>query len=461
MRLFEMKSEREAALREIDAIRAQGDGKVPPHMQGNYSDLMIKVGSLDRSINEVSAQNTFTVDGRPGQHALSARAEVLAGRSLPGERVWGDSGVEGDPREMATGRSPMVRTSEYRSAFHTWLKSKGSITSEALGHGADGLGGFLLPGSERFVRNSNYPSMSAALDEGTSSAGGYIVPSIVVQQVVPLGMPDLGIFNESMVMPTENDLKLPIQASFGQAAAKSESGASTNAFTEIDPTIGQITLSAYMAGGLRLLSWELVQDAPVFASFATEDLVKAQLIFEGNLYVNGTGTGQAQGLLGNVGTGTASAYELIGTAATDAQTLLNAVFDIVGTLKAAYQPNAVFVMARATAMALRRAQMQTNLLIPVIATDAAGVDRLLGHRIAYDSNMPLLPAATSAGVTPILFGSFKDGYLIGVRGGSGINVKVLDQPWAIDGQLGLIAYRRVDGRVRRSEAIQGILVSHS
>ena len=39
---------------------------------------------------------------------------------------------------------------------------------------------------------------------------------------------------------------------------------------------------------------------------------------------------------------------------------------------------------------------------------------------------------------------------------AGINVKILDQPKAVEGILQFLAYRRTDGRVRRSEAIQAI-----
>ena len=38
----------------------------------------------------------------------------------------------------------------------------------------------------------------------------------------------------------------------------------------------------------------------------------------------------------------------------------------------------------------------------------------------------------------MLFGDFKRGYVIGDRGGSGINVKVLDQPLATQGQIVLL-----------------------
>ena len=112
-------------------------------------------------------------------------------------------------------------------------------------------------------------------------------------------------------------------------------------------------------------------------------------------------------------------------------------------------------------MAIRRAQTQANLFIPVVRVAADGTTLVLDRPVFFDTNMPALPSATSAGVTPILYGDFKAGYLIGVRGGGGINVKVLDQPLATSGQLIILAYRRVDGRVRRSEAIQQIQISHS
>jgi HK97 family phage major capsid protein len=140
--------------------------------------------------------------------------------------------------------------------------------------------------------------------------------------------------------------------------------------------------------------------------------------------------------------------------------LLQSTIDVIGTLKASYFPNAGFLMARSTAAAIRKAQMQSNLYAPVF-TREGGRDFLNGFPVTYSQNMPALPTATTAGVVPILFGSFADGYIIGDRGGSGTFVKILDQPLATAGQTILLGYKRVDGRVRRSEAIQAITVAHS
>jgi HK97 family phage major capsid protein len=263
-----------------------------------------------------------------------------------------------------------------------------------------------------------------------------------------------------MVIPTATDIKIPQQTAFGTSALKAESTGTIATFGGTDPTLGQITLTSYMAGALRLVSWELLQDVEMWNAFVVDDLLKGQRILEGQLLATGTGTNQAQGVFGNTGTGTGTAYQLTG-AASDSTTLLDSLFDVTSTLKGSYQANASWIMSRATGLAIRRAQMQANLFAPVATVDADGTERILGKPVFYDVNAPALPTATSSGVIPILFGDFKAGYIIGVRGGSGINVKVLDQPWASQGQLGILAYRRLDGRVRLSEAIQSVKVSHS
>lgn len=113
-------------------------------------------------------------------------------------------------------------------------------------------------------------------------------------------------------------------------------------------------------------------------------------------------------------------------------------------------------MARGTSTGIRKAQVQSNLFEPAW-TRSNGQDYLFGYPVEYSSSMP----AAARGNAPLLFGDFKRGYIIGDRGGAGINVKVLDQPLASAGQLQLLTYRRTDGRVRRSEAIQQYNVTAS
>jgi HK97 family phage major capsid protein len=428
-----------------------------PEAEG-YQAAMDQYHAVGKTIEAREKQNTiraFFRDGKP-----------LAGGPLLGS---GDDGAAGLMNPVSVSSlSAETRSPEYARALHGFLKSGGKAHGYELTLGADGVGGYYVPGSEQYTRqrnsNGTFPQMSAAMYEGaggsSNGAGGYAINIPTIQQIVPLAMPDLGIFDCSLVVPTATDIKIPQQASFGTSALKAESSGTIATFGGSDPTMGQIELSAFTAGALRLASWELLQDVEMFQQFIVDDLLKSQRILEGQLLASGTGTNQAQGVFGNTGNGTGTAYQLTGTAATDAVTLIDSLYDVVSTLKAAYQPNASWIMARSTALAIRKAQTQTNLFVPVVTVDPDGTTRILGRPVYFDVNAPALPTATSAGVLPILYGDFKAGNIIGVRGGAGINVKILDQPWAAQGQLGILAYRRLDSRVRLVEAIQAVKVSH-
>src|ERR1039458_7453790 len=134
--------------------------------------------------------------------------------------------------------------------------------------------------------------MDAALYEGSNSAGGFAVPIVVDNQIVPLAPQEMAIRQLATVMPTTSDIKIPTKASYSVAAAKAE----TSSFGGTAPTLGQLTLSAFMAGQAEDISWELAQDVPVFQQFLVDDMVTAQQLFEEAWYMTGTGTGQPQGL---------------------------------------------------------------------------------------------------------------------------------------------------------------------
>jgi HK97 family phage major capsid protein len=456
MKLFDMKAQHREALNAAEAIVAtaeSGSRDMTSTEKGLFEARMAEAAALAPRIAAAVAQNTIL---NPANNPMEA---LLRGPGATATPAFAAS-----PLRLAEARNP-----EYTKALHSFLVTGGKAHGEELTAGADGQGGYHIPGSELYTRqrraNGSLAPMNAATYEGTEggsdSAGGYAISVPTVDQIVPLALPDLGIFDASMVVPTTTDIKIPQAASFGTSTIKTESNSTIATFGGSDPTLGQVALTAFMAGALRLSSWELLQDVRNFQTFLVDDLIKGQRILEGSLLATGSGSGEAQGVFGNTGTGTGAAYELTGTAASDGLLLLQALFDVTATLKGQYQAGAAWIMSRATGLAIRRAQMQSNLYIPIATTDPDGTERILGKPVYYDVNAPALPTATSAGVVPILYGDFKQGYIIGVRGGAGINVKVLDQPWAAQGQLGILAYRRLDGRVRRSEAIQAITVSHS
>jgi HK97 family phage major capsid protein len=285
--------------------------------------------------------------------------------------------------------------------------------------------------------------MSASLTEGTNVAGGYAVPSIVDQEIVPLSPSDLAVRSLAKVIETTSDIRTPQAATTGSAATKTEG----SAFTVITPTLNQFTLSAFVMGAEGDISFELAGDATKFATFLGDDMSLAIQELEESYFVGGTGVGQPQGLLGNIDTGIAAATaDGLGNLLS-----IDTTFDILGTLKDKYHPNASWLMQRLSGIELRKAQKQSNLFEHVF-TRENGQDYLHGYPVYYSASMPSI----AAGATPVIFGDFRLGYLVGDRGGSAIRVKVLDQTKALYGLITLLGYRRTDGRVRLSEALKAL-----
>ncbi len=365
-----------------------------------YRNTMGQVADLDKKLSVIEKQNTIRQLRNP------------EGLILPGV---GTQRSEGRP--FIRKQEKKVLSEDYLVAYSEWVQS-------------------------------GFTKTSAALYEGLDSAGGYAVPIIVSDQIVPLAPQEMAVRQLATVIPTVADIKVPTKASFSVAAEKTE----TEAFGSTAPTLGQFTLGAYMLGQQNDLSWELAQDVPTFQQFLVEDMLLAQQMLEESFYITGNGSGQPQGLLGNVDVGVAAAEpDTNGN-----KVSIDATLDCLGTLNAYYLQNASWLLNRETAISIRKAQVGSNLFIPVW-TRQNGQDFLHGYPVFYSGYMP----NPTAGETPVLFGDFKRGFLIGDRGGSGISVKVLDQPKAASGLITLLTYRRTDSHVRAAEAIRSLTLALS
>lgn len=422
MNLQELLKQRATIKEEADTLRAQqGEGRLSTAQSVQLDSLNRQYGALTHEIEKRQPNNTL----RGGSHLFGADQS---------------NGERASTRLLQTpGHRP---DAAYLDDFYAYLQSRGANVSARLLEGGDpyGGGGFQVPGV--------ISKPSAASYEGGSTSGAPIVPVTIEQQIVPLAPPEMSVRKLAMVIPTAMDLKFPRKTAHGTAALKAESGASNNAFGGTDPSLEQFTLSAFMLGHIADASWELLQDVNVFQSFLTQDILLSLAILEDTKFVSGSGSGEPEGILGNIGAGVTGV-----AAGSDSYVseLLQATFDVMAALNAVYHPNASWLMARPTAVALRKAQSEANLFWPIF-TRVGSQDYLHGYPIEYSTNMP----AIAAGNTPVVFGDFKAGYIIGDRGGSGVNVKILDQTKAVYGLLEILGYRRTDGRVRRSEALQPI-----
>ena len=419
MTLQELLKERTTALQTAESLVATAEREsrdMTPSENLSFESHMATVNRLDPQIKAKEKVNTL-------------RQQMTGGRLIPGT-------AEGNTLSLMPATKKL--SADYLAEQHAWLKSRGKVVGEHLAQHMDEWGGFRLAG------------IQAASYEGGSTTGAPVVPSFVEQNIVELAPAPIGVRQIAQVIPTVADLKVPRKTAFGTVGLKPEGdGTGTNLFTDSDVALNQFTLSAFMVGGSHTCSWELIQDAQNFQSFAVNDLLLELGVFEDNKFVNGTGSAQPQGLIGNVGagvTGVAAGTDSYGSE------LIDATYDVMATLNPMYDnANTRWLMAQATGLLIRKAQRKANLFDPIWTVEG-GKNYLHGKEVQFSAAMP----SVASGHTPVLYGDFKSGYLIGDRGGSGVSVKLLDQPKATEGLLIILAYRRVDGRVRRSEAIQGI-----
>ena len=302
---------------------------------------------------------------------------------------------------------------------------------------------------EFYSRLAGVGPLTAAMYEGSSTSGGYAIPVVVDDQIIPLAPQDSAIRSLATVIPTKSDIKVAQVTVRTAVAAKSE----TSGFSVATPTLGGFTLSAFFAGVQVPTSLELASDVPLFNTFVLEDVVSGFLEYEESLFLTGSGSGQPQGIVGNCGSGVTEEPDSGGNLISIQGTL-----DILGKLKATYHKNASWVMQRATSLIIRKAQASASpaLFEPVFRREN-GIDLLHGYPVEYSTQI----ATAARGATPILFGDFKKSYVIGDRGGPALFVKTVDQTLATSGLLNLLFYRRTDGRVRVAEAVQQYNVAAS
>lgn len=424
MDILELRRKHEAALAKAESILAEAQNASRELSENEVKDIdncTKEATALEAQIKAAESVSTIRARFPRGGASVGNQAENAQSLSFSTVAPW--------------------QSVAYANDFATMMRSHGRVRPEGLALGADGHGGFFVP----------MPAQRADSYTGGATSGAPIVPVVVEQTIIPLAPPVLAMRSLATVIPTSMDIKLPRQTARGTAAAKAESGAANNAFGGTDPTMEQFTLSAFMAGHIANISWELAQDVPAFLAYLQADELLSIAILEEGWFVSGTGTGQAEGIKGNVDTG------VTGVAAgtdTYAEELLAASFDVQPLLKPIYHANASWLMTRTTGVVLRKQQFLDNKFNPVWLREGKQ-DTFHGYPVNYSDSVDSI--ATTK--TPIYFGDFKAGYIIGDRGGSGISVKILDQPMAQYGLLQILSYRRVDGRVRRSEAIQPIVLA--
>ena len=287
------------------------------------------------------------------------------------------------------------------------------------------------------------PGVMNALQVGTDSEGGYLVPDEYERTLVQ-GLEEENVLRSlcTVIQTSSGDRKIPLVASHGTASWVDEEAT----IPDSDDVFGQISIGAHKVATMIKVSDELLQDS-VFniESYIAAEFARRIGAAEEEAFITGNGTGKPTGLLhATNGAG-------IGVTTNGNTPTADEIFDLIHSIKSVYRKKAIFLLNDSTLKALRKLKDGQGQYLWQPGLKEGQPDTLLNYRLVTSPFMPEIDSGNKV----ILFGDFKS-YWIADR--QGRSFQRLNELYAATGQVGFRATQRVDGRLVLAEAMKCLAV---
>ena len=396
MTILELREKRakawEAAKAFLDSHRKE-NGVLSAEDDAAYTKMEQEITDLGKEIARLERQEALDAElNRPVNKPLTGK---------PGGRADADGG------EDKTGRA----SDDYRKNFWNAMRSKVPM-----------------------------PGVTNALQIGTDSEGGYLVPDEYERTLLE-ALEEENIFRQmaKVIKTSSGDRKIPVVASKGTASWIDEEGA----YPESDDSFGQVSIGAYKLGTMIKVSEELLNDS-VFdlQSYISREFARRIGAKEEEAFFTGDGKGKPLGVLAAAG-----GAETGVTAASATAVTADELMDLYYSLKSPYRKKSVWVLNDSTIKAIRKLKDNNGQYLWQPSLTAGVPDMILGRPIKTSAYMP----AMAAGAKTIAFGDFSY-YWIADR--QGRSFKRLNELFAATGQVGFLASQRVDGKMILAEAVK-------
>lgn len=394
MTITEMRNKRKKLIETMDSFLEthQKDGSLSAEDDAVYQGMEDEINTLTNDIHRMERRE-----------AIEAELEKPIAKPLTGKPMNGSAADE----DEETG----VKAKAYKKSFWNAMRQK-NIRPEVLN----------------------------ALQEGTDSEGGYLVPDEFEHTLVE-ALEEENIFRKlaHIINTASGDRKIPVVATKGTASWVDEEGQ----ITESDDAFTQVSIGAYKLGTLIKVSNELLHDS-VFdlEAYISKEFARRIGTKEEDSFFNGDGDGKPVGIFN----GTGGAQVGVTAASTSAITA-DEIIDLFYSLGAPYRKKAVWVVNDATVKSIRKLKDGNGnyLWQPALTSDTP--DTLLGRPVYTSSAVPTI----ASGKKVIAFGDFNY-YWIADR--QGRVFKKLSELYATTDQTGFVATQRVDGKLILPEAIK-------
>lgn len=280
---------------------------------------------------------------------------------------------------------------------------------------------------------------------GTNSAGGYLVPQGFRQQIIEKMKAYGAVMDAATVLNTDTGATLPWPTNDDTGNVGALLAENTQA-TEQDLALGTAQLGAYKyTSKIVRVSLEFLQDVDWIdaESFLQRKFAERLGRIHNQHLTTGTGTAQPQGIV----TGAASGV----TAASGTAITMDELIDLQESVDPAYRnERSRFMLGTAALKATRKLKDSNGLYLWQPSVQAGVASTLLGDPYVINPDM----AAPAVNVKSVLYGDFQAGYV--VRLVKAFELIRMNERYADFGQVGFVAFDRLDGLVQDNSAYKAL-----
>ena len=287
---------------------------------------------------------------------------------------------------------------------------------------------------------------------GSGPDGGYLVPA-ETETTVNAALRDISPIRAiaSVRQVSSSVFKKPISVA---GAGTGWVGGTASRPETTTPTLAELSFPTTELYAMPAATGALLDDSAVdIDQWIAEEVRAAFAAQEGTAFVTGDGSNKPTGFMhytkvanaswtwGNIGaikTGLDAAFPSTDPA--------DKLIDFVYTLKAAYRPNARFVMNRSTQALVRKMKDEDGHYLWHPAISPGDSPTLMGFPVTESEDMPNVAADAYA----IAFGDFRRGYLIVDR----VGIRILRDPYSAKPYVLFYTTKRVGGGVQDFDAIK-------
>lgn len=276
-----------------------------------------------------------------------------------------------------------------------------------------------------------------ALQEGTDSEGGYIVPEEFETKLIALQQTMDPVRRLANVITTRSDRNIPIETDDGDFAYIDEEGA----YPEDDPAFGRVVLSAFKSGGVIKVSEELLQDAFFdLPSYLLGLAGRRYNRLEENNFAGGNGSSKPLGLFNTSAVGGVSVTGYQGGVSAAPVIIGDDLIETFHSLARSYRQNATWLTSDAMIKMIRKLKDNDGQYIWAPGLQAGQPDRILNRPVEISEGS----TAPAAGAKSIVLADLSY-YYIADR--LGMTIQRLNELYAVNGQIGFKFTKRNDGRL--------------